>query len=93
MKDVSCYFQGTLITDDIKQSHLRDAVGVLRGESKAQAPFGKVQLMLYIDRFGDFFQKKGPVARVCQAIYDSLSGDDQHAVMEYLMEEGDDEQI
>jgi hypothetical protein len=90
MKDVSCYFEGTLIPEGIKQSHLRDAVGVLRGESKARAPFGKVQLMMYIDRFGDFFQKSGPVARVCQAIYDSLSGDDQHAVMEYLMEQEDD---
>jgi hypothetical protein len=86
MKNIDCYFQGTLIPDDIKQSHLKDAVGVLKGESKAQAPFGKVQLMMYIDKFGDFFQKKGPVALICQAIYDSLSADDQHAVMEYLME-------
>lgn len=92
MKDVSKYFQGTLIPEGIKQSHLRDAVSVLKGESKIKAPFGKVQLMFYIDKFGDFFQKKGPVARVCQAIYDSLSDDDQHAVMEYLMYSEDDEE-
>ena len=90
MKDLTPYFKGIPLPPNTKRSHMRDAVQVLRGESRAEAPFGKVQLMFYIDKFGDFLQKKGPVALICQAIYDSLSDDDKHAIMNYLMDMEED---
>ena len=90
MDKLLAYYEGTILPADIKRSQMRNAAAILRGESKALAPFGKVQLMLYIDKFGDFLAKKGPIARICQSIFDSLSDDDKHAVMNYLMDQEDE---
>ena len=89
--DIAVYFEGTILPENLSKSNIRDAIQVLRGESRAKSPFGKIQLMLYMDKFGDFFSKKGPTARVCKAIYESLSKDDQNSITEYLMHIEDDE--
>jgi hypothetical protein len=76
-----------LIEKDFKRA--RD---ILRPESTSIYPFGKLNIMFYIDRFGDFISNKTNTAKICRMLFDTLDKTEQQEVMMYLMEHGDDDE-
>lgn len=53
--------------------------------------FGKLNLMFYVDAYGDYFENNTKVAAICRAVHDSLEKEDQKAMMKYIMDSVIDE--
>lgn len=54
---------------------------------------GQINVMFYIDRFGDFMSKNTKTAKIVQSIYNSLDKSQQQTVIQYIMDNtGDDDE-
>jgi hypothetical protein len=68
----------------ITEQHLKNAIPFMTVE-RWDSPFNKLNVMFYIDRFGDFTAAETRTSKIVNALYNSLDGKDKAAVMAYLM--------
>ena len=54
-----------------------------------RAPLCKLNVMFYIDRWGDFMSNKTKTAEITRAVYNSLEKSEQNECVKYLMESDD----
>ena len=57
---------------------------------KTRYPFGKLNLLFYIDRYGDFMSPKRKTDKLALMIFESLESKDQSVVLQYLMGDEDE---
>lgn len=57
-----------------------------------RSPVGKLNIMFYIDSYGDFMSRESKAAKIMQALFQSLPKEEQQEVIKYLMESEDDEE-
>lgn len=77
----------------VKEKHFRNAIPYIVPKDmigKWKGCFGKLNVMFYIDRFGDFTSSPSMTARIVMAIYNSLDKSDRNEITAYLMNLEDD---
>ena len=75
----------SLKASGITEQHFKNALPFISKET-LESPAGKLNVMFYIDRFGDFTSGKTKTAQIINALYKSLDKKDQVACMTYLMD-------
>lgn len=77
---------------DLKKSDFKLAIDMLSfPKERWVGIFCKLNVMFYIDRFGDFFSRDTKTARIVKALYNSFSKPDQQEITNYIMDLDDDE--
>lgn len=71
----------------IKETHLKSYVTYFCAKKEVwKTPFNKVNLMFFIDSYGDFMSRDSKACRIAQAIFHSLDSKDRQDVVRYLLE-------